>query len=96
MHYRTFGRTGLSVSEIGFGAWAIGGAWGPQDDQDSLAALHKSIESGVNFIDTAAGYGEGRSERLMGQVLSREHHRTLYVATKTPPALGPWPPARIA
>jgi aryl-alcohol dehydrogenase-like predicted oxidoreductase len=92
MKYRQLGKTGFRVSEIGFGAWAIGGAWGPQEDKDSLAALHRAIDLGVNFIDTAAGYGNGRSERLIGKVL-RERREKIYVATKTPPAPGPWPPS---
>ena len=92
MHYRTLGRTGLSVSEIGFGAWAIGGSWGPQSEQDSLDALHKAIDLGVNFIDTAAGYGDGKSERLIAQVLSSRPEK-VWVATKTPPLPGHWPPS---
>lgn len=92
MNYRTLGRTGLSVSEIGFGAWAIGGGWGPQAEQDSLDALHKAIDLGVNFIDTAAGYGNGKSERLIAQVLSSRPEKVL-VATKTPPLPGNWPPS---
>src|SRR5438552_12924442 len=94
MNYRTLGRTGVRVSDIGFGAWAIGGSWGPQSDQDSLAALNAAIDLGVNFIDTAAGYGEGRSERIIGKVLDERKLRgKVYVATKTPPAPGPWPPS---
>jgi aryl-alcohol dehydrogenase-like predicted oxidoreductase len=91
---RTFGRTGLEVSEIGFGAWAIGGSWGSQNDRDSLEALHRALDLGVNFIDTAAGYGDGRSERIIGKVLEerREEGRVI-VTTKTPPAPGPWPPS---
>ncbi len=92
MKYRDFGRTGLRVSEIGFGAWAIGGSWGPQSDEDSLAALHRAIDLGVNFIDTAAFYGNGRSEQIIGRVL-KERPENLFVATKTPPAPGPWPPS---
>ena len=92
MHYRTLGRTGLSISEIGFGAWAIGGGWGPQAEQDSLDALHKAIDLGVNFIDTAAGYGNGKSERLIAQVLSNRSEK-VWVATKTPPLPGHWPPS---
>ena len=69
MQYRPFGKQNFRCSEIGFGAWAIGGAWGAQADSDSLAALHRALDLGVNFIDTAAGYGNGRSERLIGQVL---------------------------
>ncbi len=93
MKYRTLGRTGLKVSEIGFGAWAIGGSWGPQKDEDSITALHSALDLGVNFIDTAAGYGEGRSERLIGKVLKeRGDLDRVVIATKTPPAPGPWPP----
>ena len=92
MHYRTLGRTGLSVSEIGFGAWAIGGGWGPQAEQDSIDALHTAIDLGVNFIDTAAGYGDGKSERLIAQVLSSRPEK-VWVATKTPPLPGHWPPS---
>ena len=92
MNYRKLGRTGLNVSEIGFGAWAIGGSWGPQSDADSVAALNRALDKGVNFIDTAAGYGDGRSERIIAKVL-KERRETVIVATKTPPAAGPWPPS---
>ena len=92
MHYRTLGRTNRKVSEIGFGAWAIGSHWGAQDDEDSLASLHKAIDLGVNFIDTAEGYGNGRSERLIAQAL-QDRREKVVVATKTPPAPGPWPPS---
>lgn len=92
MKYRRLGRTNLNVSEIGFGAWAIGGGWGPQSDTDSVAALHKALDLGVNFIDTAAGYGNGRSERIVAQVL-KDRRDAVVVATKTPPADGPWPPS---
>jgi len=92
MKYRTLGRTQLNVSEIGFGAWALGGSWGVQKESDSIAALHKAIDLGINFIDTAAVYGNGRSERLIAQVL-KERKEKIYVATKTPPAPGSWPPS---
>ena len=98
MHHRPFGQHPWSVSEIGFGAWAIGGSWGDQADTDSLSALHRALDLGCNFIDTAAGYGGGRSERLIGQVL-RERAAAgptapLFVATKTPPTgPGGWPPS---
>jgi aryl-alcohol dehydrogenase-like predicted oxidoreductase len=92
MKYRTLGRTGVSVSEIGFGAWALGGGWGDQPEEDSMAALGQAIDLGVNFIDTAAGYGDGRSERIIGRVI-QERREKLFVATKTPPAPGPWPPS---
>jgi aryl-alcohol dehydrogenase-like predicted oxidoreductase len=92
MRYRDFGATGLPVSEVGFGAWAIGGSWGPQQDHDSLAALHRALDLGVTFIDTAAGYGHGRSERIIARVL-KERSEAVFVATKTPPAPGAWPPS---
>jgi aryl-alcohol dehydrogenase-like predicted oxidoreductase len=97
MHHRSFGRHGITCSEIGFGAWAIGGAWGAQADSDSLAALHRALDLGLNFIDTAAGYGNGRSERLIAQALTRRaaagRKEKVFVATKTPPAPGEWPPS---
>lgn len=81
MKYRELGRTGWAVSEVSFGAWAIGGSWGPVDDQESMRALHRAVDLGVNFIDTADVYGNGRSERLIGQLL-RERRERIYVATK--------------
>lgn len=90
MHKRPLGRTGLSVTEIGFGAWGIAAdAWKGARDDESLAALRRYIELGGNFIDTAMGYGEGHSERLVGQA-AREHPGTL-VATKISPKNGRWP-----
>ena len=68
MNYRTLGRTGWRVSEISFGAWAIGGAWGDVDDKESLAALHAALDGGVNLFDTADVYGDGRSERLLAKL----------------------------
>jgi aryl-alcohol dehydrogenase-like predicted oxidoreductase len=68
MKYRQLGRTGYNVSEISFGAWAIGGAWGEVDDRESLDALNRAIDLGVNFIDTADVYGDGRSERLIAKL----------------------------
>ena len=88
MDYRRLGRTGWRVSEISFGAWAVGGAWGSVDDRDSLAALHRAIDLGVNFIDTADVYGDGRSERLVAR-LKKERRETLYVATKAGRRLSP-------
>ena len=88
MRYRTFGRTGWEVSEIGFGAWAIGADWGQVSEADALEALHKSIDLGVNFIDTADVYGDGRSERLIAQVL-KERSEQVYVATKVGRRLNP-------
>jgi aryl-alcohol dehydrogenase-like predicted oxidoreductase len=88
MNYRTLGRTGWKVSEISFGAWAIGGSWGDVDDRESLAALNRAIDLGVNFIDTADVYGDGRSERLVAQ-LRKERSETIYVATKAGRRLNP-------
>ncbi len=89
MHYRELGRTGWQVSEISFGAWAIGGSWGATDDAESLAALHQALDLGVNFIDTADGYGNGRSEKLIGQVLRERKSERIYVATKAGRRLSP-------
>lgn len=90
MKYRTLGRTNLKISEIGFGAWAIGGnMWGPQDDNDSIKAINKAIDLGLNFIDTAAAYGNGHSETIIGKVLKTRSER-VYIATKIPPTV--WPP----
>ena len=81
MKYRTLGRTGWKISEISFGAWAIGGAWGRVDDSESLAALHAALDGGVNFFDTADVYGDGRSERLLAR-LKKERREKFYIATK--------------
>lgn len=89
MGYRLLGRTGWEVSEVSFGAWAIGGSWGNVDDRDSLAALHRSIDLGVNFIDTADVYGDGRSERLVSQVVRDRRGQRIYVATKAGRRLDP-------
>ncbi len=88
MHYRSFGRTGWQVSEVSFGAWAIGASWGAVDDNESLAALHRAVDCGVNFIDTADVYGMGRSERLIAR-LRRERKEPLIVATKAGRRLDP-------
>ncbi|HEX2866962.1 MAG TPA: aldo/keto reductase [Ignavibacteriales bacterium] len=94
MQYRTFGKLGWQISEIGFGAWAIGGdMWGHQDDTESIKALHKALDFGVNFIDTAQGYGKGHSEELIGRVLKERTDKEIFVATKVPPVPDtPWPP----
>lgn len=81
MHYRQLGRTGRKVSDVSFGAWAIGGEWGSVSDDESLAALHRAVDCGVNFIDTADVYGDGRSERLIAQ-LKKSHKDEIIVATK--------------
>ena len=91
MQYRQLGRTGLEISTLGFGAWGIGGTmWIGADDGESLRALRQAIALGVNFIDTAHGYGNGHSERLVGQVV-RDTPETVYVATKIPPKNRRWP-----
>jgi aryl-alcohol dehydrogenase-like predicted oxidoreductase len=68
MEHRELGRTGYGLSEVGFGAWAIGGTWGNVSDEDSMAALRRALDLGVNFFDTADVYGDGRSERLLGRL----------------------------
>ncbi len=91
MKYRNLGKTGMNISEIGFGAWAIGGSWGKQHDADSDEALHAALDEGINFIDTAAGYGDGKSEKLIAGVLKKRREE-IFVCTKTPPVSGAWPP----
>ncbi|HZL80306.1 MAG TPA: aldo/keto reductase [Candidatus Limnocylindrales bacterium] len=81
MNYRELGRTGWKVSEISFGTWAIGGAWGDVDDRESIAALHAALDGGVNFFDTADVYGDGHSERLLAK-LKKERKEFFYIATK--------------
>ncbi len=88
MQHRELGRTGFKVSTISFGAWAIGGTWGTVDDSESLAALHRAVDQGVNFFDTADVYGDGRSERLMAR-LRKERKEPIYVATKAGRRLDP-------
>jgi aryl-alcohol dehydrogenase-like predicted oxidoreductase len=88
VNYREFGRTGWQVSEVSFGAWAIGGSWGSVDDDESIAALHRALDMGVNFVDTADVYGDGRSERLIAQV-RRERGEPFYIATKAGRRLSP-------
>jgi aryl-alcohol dehydrogenase-like predicted oxidoreductase len=88
MRYRELGRTGWRVSASSFGAWAIGGSWGEVDDQESMAALHKAVDCGVNFFDTADVYGDGHSERLLRQ-LRQERSEEIIVATKAGRRLDP-------
>lgn len=88
MNYREFGRTGWKVSEIGFGAWAIGGSWGTVSEEDAVAALHAAIDDGVNFVDTADVYGDGRSEQIVGRVV-KERPEEIHVATKLGRRLSP-------
>ena len=88
MQYRELGRTGWKVSTVSFGCWAIGGTWGPVDDTESLAALHRAAELGVNFFDTSDRYGDGRSERLLAQ-FRRKHGEQIYIAPKIGRRLDP-------
>jgi len=88
MKYRELGKTGWKVSEVSFGAWAIGGSWGQVEDEESLKAMHKAVDIGVNFFDTADVYGDGRSERLLRQLRS-ERSETIYVASKAGRRLDP-------
>jgi len=88
MKYRNLGTTGMKISEVSFGAWAIGAGWGTVDDKDSLAALHKAVDLGINLIDTADVYGMGHSEQLIAQ-LRKERSDPIYVATKAGRKLDP-------
>jgi aryl-alcohol dehydrogenase-like predicted oxidoreductase len=90
MQYRTFGRLGWKVSEIGYGMWGIAG-WTGSDDAESLASLERSVELGCNFFDTAWAYGQGHSEKLLGQLLRKHPGQKLYVASKIPPKNRIWP-----
>jgi aryl-alcohol dehydrogenase-like predicted oxidoreductase len=91
MKYRTLGKTGFSVSDVGFGAWGIGGAqWLGGSDDESVRALHRAIDLGINFIDTALAYGDGHSEKLVGRAV-RESKKRIYIATKVPPMNQLWP-----
>jgi aryl-alcohol dehydrogenase-like predicted oxidoreductase len=91
MNTRRLGRTGLEVSELGYGAWGIGQTmWIGADDEESLRALRRAVDLGVNFIDTALGYGNGHSEELVGRVV-RDAAETVHVATKIPPKNMQWP-----
>ena len=89
MNFRELGSTGWQVSEISFGAWGIGGDWGAVNDAVSLQALHRALDLGVNFIDTADVYGDGRSEKLVAQVLRQRKGERIYVATKAGRRLSP-------
>ena len=90
MRYRSFGRLGWQVSEVGYGMWGMGG-WTGSDDRESLAALDHAIALGCNFFDTAWAYGEGHSDRLLGAALQRHPRNRLYAATKIPPKNRRWP-----
>jgi aryl-alcohol dehydrogenase-like predicted oxidoreductase len=90
MQYRRLGRTGIEVSEIGYGGWGIGGGWGDQDDEEALRALKRALDLGVTFFDTALGYGNGHSERLIGRAVADVRDRVV-IATKIPPKTSRWP-----
>jgi aryl-alcohol dehydrogenase-like predicted oxidoreductase len=90
MHYRKLGRTGIEVSEIGFGAWGIGGEWGGTDDDEAERALRCAYDLGVTEFDTALGYGGGHSEQLIGKVLGPVRDR-IRITTKIPPKTWKWP-----
>ncbi len=101
MNYRRFGRTGWQVSEIGYGMWGLAG-WSGSDDQETLQSLHRAIELGCNFFDTAWAYGDGKSEQILGRVIKEDRNKAgiggpdkhLYVATKVPPKNRRWPSQR--
>jgi aryl-alcohol dehydrogenase-like predicted oxidoreductase len=93
MRYRKLGKTGLEISEVGYGAWGIGGKqWKGGTDEESIQALRRSFELGLNFIDTALAYGDGHSERIVGDVV-KTAPRQVFVATKVPPKNRVWPAA---
>ena len=93
MHYRTLGRTGWSVSEIGYGMWGMAG-WTGSEDAGSMAALDRAVALGCTFFDTAWGYGEGHSERLLGELVRAHGEHALITATKIPPKNFTWPSRR--
>jgi aryl-alcohol dehydrogenase-like predicted oxidoreductase len=90
MQYRRFGKTGWNVSEIGYGMWGLAG-WTGTDDKETEQSLHRSVELGCNFFDTAWGYGEGRSEQILGKLIKSYPQKKLYAATKIPPKNRKWP-----
>ncbi|KRA24603.1 aldo/keto reductase [Microbacterium sp. Root61] len=91
VNLRPFGRTGWDISEVSFGAWQLGGQWGPVDDDESIATLLKAYEHGINFVDTAQMYGTGHSEQVVGRSLREWTGDRIYVATKTQPVAWPHP-----
>lgn len=90
MYYRKLGKTGIELSEIGFGTWGIGGGWGIKDDKAAMQAMRRAFELGVNFFDTALGYGSGHSEELIGKTFKQERHKVV-IASKIPPKTYNWP-----
>lgn len=93
MRYRRFGRTGWSVSEIGYGMWGMG-SWSGSEDEESLRSLQRAVDLGCNFFDTAWAYGEGRSESLLGRLVRANPDQKLYTASKVPPKNRQWPSRR--
>ncbi len=93
MQYRTFGRTGWSVGEIGYGMWGLAG-WTGSDDAETMAALERAVQLGCNFFDTAWAYGDGRSEQMLGHLVHNHPEKPLFVATKVPPKNRRWPSRR--
>lgn len=93
MKYRMFGRTGWNISEIGYGMWGVAG-WTGSEDQESMESLHRAVELGCNFFDTAYAYGRGHSEKLLGQLVRSYPNQKLYVASKIPPKNSIWPSRR--
>lgn len=91
MQYRRFGRSDWQISEIGYGMWGMGGQWSGSEDAQSEKSLDLAVENGVNFFDTAWGYAEGHSERLLGRLIKRHAHKKLYMASKIPPMNFKWP-----
>src|SRR5262249_15264843 len=95
MKYRTLGRNGIEVSEIGYGAWGIGGIqWTGGNDKEAREALELAIDQRLNFIDTALAYGDGHSERLIGEVM-RSRRERIHIATKVPPKNLQWPAGAV-
>jgi aryl-alcohol dehydrogenase-like predicted oxidoreductase len=94
MRYRQFGRLGWQVSEVGYGMWGMGGGWKGSSDDEAIQALHRSVELGCNFFDTAWGYGEGHSEGLLGDLVRAYPDKKLYTASKIPPKNWIWPSQR--
>ena len=90
MKYRKLGRTGFEVSDIAHGLWGMSG-WSGSDDKESLAAMQLGIDQGCNFFDTAWAYGEGKSDGLLGEIMSRNSGKRIYAASKIPPANDRWP-----
>jgi len=93
MKFRTFGRLGWQIGEVGYGMWGMGG-WSGSDDKESIAALELAASKGVNFYDSAQAYGDGRSEQLLARLAARHSGKRIYSATKVPPKNRQWPSRR--